>query len=32
MPTVFTRNQFGPDSFTFHGQRDFCVPATAILP
>jgi hypothetical protein len=31
-PTVFTLNQFGPDSFIFYGPRDFCVAATVTLP
>ena len=27
--TVFTDNQFGPDSFEFFGPRELCVPSTA---
>ncbi len=31
-PTINTDNQFGPDSFTFFGPRELCVPSTKQLP
>ena len=31
-PSIFTNDQFGPDSYTFFGPRDMCVPSSAIFP
>jgi hypothetical protein len=31
-PEVNTLNQFGPDTYTFFGPRDFCVPSTVTFP
>lgn len=31
-PTIFTDDQFGPDSYTFFGPRDLCVPSEVTLP
>jgi hypothetical protein len=31
-PTVFTDNQFGPDTFDLFGPRDLCVASTVVLP
>jgi hypothetical protein len=31
-PVVFTHDQFGSDSFSLYGPRDFCVPAQLTLP
>ena len=31
-PIIFTNDQFGPDSYTFYGPRELCVPSTVVLP
>jgi hypothetical protein len=31
-PTVFTNDQFGPDTHTFYGPREICVPSTVMVP
>jgi hypothetical protein len=31
-PTIFTNDQFGPDSYTFYGPRDLCVPSEIQVP
>jgi len=31
-PTIFTNDQFGPDSYTFYGPRDLCVPSEVTIP
>ena len=30
--TIFTNNQFGPDSYSVYGPRDLCVPSEFRLP
>ncbi len=31
-PVVFTNDQFGPDSYTFYGPRELCVPSEVAVP
>jgi hypothetical protein len=31
-PTIFTADQFGPDTYTFYGPRDLCVPSEVMVP
>jgi hypothetical protein len=31
-PAIFTNDQFGPDTYTFFGPRDLCVPSDVVVP
>ena len=31
-PSIFTNDQFGPDTYTFYGPRELCVPSEVVVP